>query len=196
MAIKIIDSPEPLSEASLTDRGATSTPLLVESSASRVLQQELRRYCLGLINGRSFLIAGHRGAGKTTLVAKALMDVRQASGASMLRPLFIPLHGPSLFPDPAMQALAAKQETAAVLAAQGSRPPDVKPPEPGRPDGKPIVPPRKSDAQIALGLHRAVAKEFATQYRQRVDHLARLRRTPNESRHWLENARAGRSLAT
>ena len=83
MAIKINDSPEPLSEASLVKRGPSSTPLLVESSASRVLRQELERYCKGLINGRSFLIAGHRGAGKTTLVAKAFMDVRQASGSSM-----------------------------------------------------------------------------------------------------------------
>ena len=84
----------------------TAEPLLVESSASRVLRQELQRYCEGKITGRSFLIAGHRGAGKTTLVAKAFMEVlREAEEeATMLRPLFIPLHGPSLFPRPGESA--------------------------------------------------------------------------------------------
>jgi hypothetical protein len=104
MPIAIIDAPEPLSEESLRHRGSTAEPLLVESSASRVLRQELQRYCEGKINGRSFLIAGHRGAGKTTLVAKAFMDVHRLAedGAAMRRPLFIALHGPSLFPNPAV----------------------------------------------------------------------------------------------
>jgi hypothetical protein len=105
MAIEIVDSPDPLSEASLRRYGASAEPLLVESSASRILRQELQRYCRGMINGRSFLIAGHRGAGKTTLVAKAFMDVwRESEKGGMLRALFIPLHGPSLFPTAAARA--------------------------------------------------------------------------------------------
>ena len=171
MAIQIVDSPDPLSDASL--RFDTSAdPMLVESSALRILRQELQRYCRGMINGRSFLIAGHRGAGKTTLVAKAFMDVRRESEkGGMLRPLFIPLHGPSLFP------------TAPVRAAADGAKDDAK---------------TKTDAQIALeqitlGLHRAVAREFALQYRERVRTLAELRRTPNASRKWLEAARSNRS---
>src|SRR5881296_602342 len=96
MPINIVDGPEPLSARSLG--GAPS--VLIESDASRLLSEELRRYCNEMIGGRSFLIAGHRGAGKTTVVAKAFLDVlRESDGEkTRLRPLYVLMHGPSLFP--------------------------------------------------------------------------------------------------
>ena len=160
----------------------------MESSASRVLRQELRRYCEGKINGRSFLIAGHRGAGKTTLVAKSLLDVlRDTRRPSALRPLFIPLHGPSLFP---VERVTARTPDDGVEHADDDRPRALTP-QPRRDDDK-------SEAQIALeqitlGLHRAVSREFADRFRERAEDLAHLRRTPNASRKQLDETLRSRS---
>ena len=98
MAIVVKDSFEPLSERSFAP---SDEPMLVKSDATRVLQQELLRYCQGRVTGRSFLVAGHRGAGKSTLVASAFLEVwnqAQREPGVMLRPILIALHGPSLFP--------------------------------------------------------------------------------------------------
>jgi Flp pilus assembly CpaF family ATPase len=67
--IKILDVPDPFTSAS---RFSRERQPLIESDAYRHLVHELRRYCSREIAGRSFLIAGHRGAGKTTLVSSAL----------------------------------------------------------------------------------------------------------------------------
>ena len=188
MPIVIVDAPEPLSDESLSRRGSTAEPLLVESSASRVLRQELQRYCEGKINGRSFLIAGHRGAGKTTLVAKAFMDVHRLAedGAPMRRPLFIALHGPSLFPNPAAHEPGGATPTSKnePNGASGTDGPPAVSADPGPGVAKPATgqPIGKSEAQIALeqitlGLHRAVAQEFSARYRERAMQLSWLRRT-------------------
>jgi hypothetical protein len=103
--IRIVESPEPRSEAA-----RYSDVRLVESDAARLLKHELRRYCNREITGRSFLIAGHRGAGKTTMVENAWLDAwkgnRETDKAKKLRlrPLYVLLHGPSLFPDEALIA--------------------------------------------------------------------------------------------
>ena len=111
MAISIRIPPEPLSRNSFSD----DDPLLIESRAYQLLRQELRRYCAGDVNGRSFLISGHRGAGKTTLVASAFLSVlgnSQGRGdhpdVQLLRPLYVPLHGPNLLPGPGRAKPAAK----------------------------------------------------------------------------------------
>src|SRR5262245_43633258 len=73
----------------------------IPSSAARMLAQELRRYRDQKIRGRSFLIAGHRGSGKTSLVTNALHELKDEA----LQPLarqprrFLPIHihGPSMF---------------------------------------------------------------------------------------------------
>lgn len=95
MPIRIKDSADPLSEHAL--RGEREV-IIARSEAVRVLRHELLRYCSGQIQGRSFLIAGHRGAGKTTMVADALHKVLQITRTTpaALRPLPIFLHGPSL----------------------------------------------------------------------------------------------------
>jgi hypothetical protein len=92
MPIRIAESPEPLSPAS-----HGTAPLVALSDAHRLLVQDLERYCKREINGRSFLISGHRGAGKTTLVNSAVFDVWRKSYLGA-RPLLVLLHGPSLFP--------------------------------------------------------------------------------------------------
>lgn len=214
MAIRIEDSPEPLSERSLSP--GAGTLLLVEAEATRVLKQELRRYCEGNIAGRSFLIAGHRGAGKTTLVHKAFLDVWRdcENKAEFLRPLFIALHGPSLFPPaeespppkpPApprspvhwtVEASSTAGKPAAAATAGQSSAAAAAPAPATRNAGKPAAATdEKSEAQVALeqitlGLHRAVTKEFVHRYYQRAGTLAYLRYQEASVRQRLEELHA------
>lgn len=85
-------------------------PRFVSSAAYTVLRRDLLRYVNEDIPGRSFLIAGHRGAGKTALVSRAVEDLRiellrgsvkeeregSAPTFTMQRPLLVKVHGPSL----------------------------------------------------------------------------------------------------
>jgi hypothetical protein len=140
--IRIREGADPLSDAS---RQASDDSVLIQaqSEASRLLRQELQRYCRGEINGRSFLIAGHRGAGKTTMVADAVDRVLRLSGTvpldEQLRPLPVFLHGPSLFDQGTEGSGQALEEQA-----------------------------RTALTQIILGLHRAVVREFARAYHWRL----------------------------
>jgi hypothetical protein len=182
--IRISEFAEPLSVASL-EGGKES--LSIESDAMRVLVGELKRYCGQEISGRSVLISGHRGAGKTTMVQHAFRRVLQEAdqGKVLLRPLYVQLHGPSLFPDfangqnpaetPAglsptvARVISAKAKAAA--AARGERNGNGGP-IPGedasadgkkRPDDDLSVSARDARLaleQITLSLHRAVAREF------------------------------------
>lgn len=142
MPIRIREGADPLSDAS---RQASDERVLIQaqSEAGRVLRQELLRYCRGEINGRSFLVAGHRGAGKTTMVADAVDRVLRQSGKvpvdEQLRPLPVFLHGPSLFDHGAGGDGQALEEQA-----------------------------RTALTQIILGLHRAVVREFARAYHRRM----------------------------
>ena len=69
MPIQIVDFAEPFTEA---QRAGLADPVHIKSDAYYQLLHELRRYCNLEISGRSFLVAGHRGSGKTTLVLKRL----------------------------------------------------------------------------------------------------------------------------
>ncbi len=96
MAIFIEDSKEPFAP------GPSSKPvILAESPAYYRLCGELERYALGETLGRSFLISGHRGSGKSTLMLKTVEDtatkLRTAAG---LLPFRVHLHGPDLLPAP------------------------------------------------------------------------------------------------
>src|SRR5215469_6651962 len=98
MSIYIAENPEPRPEL-FSRPTATGTVALAGSAAYDRLCNELDRYMSGEISGRSFLISGHRGAGKTTLVLKAIEDTTvQAMKIGGTRPLFVPLHGPDLLP--------------------------------------------------------------------------------------------------
>jgi hypothetical protein len=99
--------------------------------------------------GRSFLIAGHRGAGKTALVEQVVNDMRWdaiesvAAGLEELqpprRPFLVKLHGPSLL-GPA-------------LPTEASDPSDPQ---------KVTDPAHRALIQITLALYRALAQEMGT----------------------------------
>ncbi|HVG43541.1 MAG TPA: hypothetical protein VM890_02390, partial [Longimicrobium sp.] len=184
MAIRIVDTPEPLSAASYAQDRSTD---LVSSSAGRLLLQELKRYCAREVKGRSFLVSGHRGAGKSTLVEDTVLTAwkeAQRKGVG-LRPLLVPLDGPSLFPswlpEPAPAAggrpAPAADPAAAVRAAPGAGAGAAGPQEPARDSSPPVSPtPGPGTAaetqaaleQLTLGLHRALAREITAAFRQRV----------------------------
>ena len=48
---------------------------IAESSASLRLESVLRRYVNGEISGHSYLVAGHRGSGKSTLIHHCIQRV-------------------------------------------------------------------------------------------------------------------------
>jgi len=50
-------------------------PFFMRSAAYETLTRELRAYVQGEIRGRSFLIAAHRGVGKTSLILRAFYDL-------------------------------------------------------------------------------------------------------------------------
>lgn len=176
MPIQIIESPEPLSGASYA-----KDCVLIESDASRLLAQELRRYCEQEVSGRSFLISGHRGAGKTTLVAHAFQQVWKAAmlptarASGMLRPLFVPLHGPNLLPNAADQdkgaaatpAPPAQPESSAKVVVNVS-PSSSDGAAAAGDDATPDTEMQSALKQITLGLHRALAREMSQAYWQRV----------------------------
>lgn len=93
-------------------------PAFAESEAFTRLLRDLRLYVRDEISGRSFLIAGHRGAGKTTTVVQAVRHLRNdllsraadPDSASigrrfrLQRPLIVKLVGKSLLEAPPRQA--------------------------------------------------------------------------------------------
>ena len=96
MPIFIADTQEPRPELFFGQPPSNKVPLAGSVIFGR-LCNELERYVSGEVSGRSFLISGHRGAGKTTIVLNAV----EATSRKFLgggRPLFVPLHGPDLLP--------------------------------------------------------------------------------------------------
>ena len=119
-----------------------------------LLEHELRRYCNQEVTGRSFLIAGHRGSGKTTLVYGTFQRVLEEIGREdtrQLRPLLVLLQGPNLLPSP--------EENNAASAAKAEGEAATKDPRPSEMENVLI--------QITLGLYRSLAQEF-TRCFQRV----------------------------
>jgi hypothetical protein len=120
--------------------------VFVNSAAFQMIKRDLRRYVDGEIPGRSHLIAGHRGAGKTALVLRAAEDLRFdiLNGLpATQRPPLVKLHGPSLF--------------------SGDLPATAKDDTPAKGDklGAAL-------AQITVALYRALAQEFAYAFRRQV----------------------------
>ena len=66
----------------------------MKSAAFKRIHYELMRYCGGEIDGLSVLIAGQRGAGKTTLTKLLIQEVMNDSQYLVPLPLF--LHGPTI----------------------------------------------------------------------------------------------------
>lgn len=141
MGILIRQEADPL--GALSSDPDESVPVRAASASAQLLRQELERYCSGMTEGRSFLIAGHRGSGKTTLVMSSIDEVlrlQRSSRPGWLRPLPILLHGPSLFDaeEPAWSATDISEQASAALA------------------------------QVVLGLHRNAVREFGLCYRDRA----------------------------
>jgi hypothetical protein len=165
MPIPIVEKPEPLSEASEDEK-----PVLIASDALGLLSHELRQYCNCRVTGRSFLIAGHRGSGKTTLVQEAFQEVRRDNDMQQrrpqddkrippLRPLLVLLQGPNL--------LRSEMEKGAPAtgAAKAS-------PESGD-DGQEPSEMENVLIQITLGLYRSLAREFTHSFRAQITTASR-----------------------
>jgi hypothetical protein len=79
--------------------GETSQAPLVfaETQAGDRLRQIIERYCKREIPGRSILVAGHRGAGKTTSLKTAIEKLQRSPALlGTAIPLYVEIHGPDL----------------------------------------------------------------------------------------------------
>jgi len=149
MPIRIVDSPEPLTYAA-----KNGIPLiLAESDASIRLRRLLDLYLQRKVHGRSVLISGHRGSGKTTMVRQAIQEVAQKNQ----RPLLVPLHGPDLMPPAEVRSREAQ--------------PDLKISK----DGEAVLVSKDltEDShrvlqRIVVVLYRSLAREMVRCFRQRV----------------------------
>lgn len=114
------------------DETRTSTPVLAVSQAGRRLLGIVERYCNREIAGRSVLIAGHRGAGKTTLVKAAIQDLRgRPDFRADIIPLYVQIHGPDLLGGETVlgtQRTSADSETPKSVDKPGSAPAASTPP--------------------------------------------------------------------
>ncbi len=165
--------------------------IFIGSSALSLLESELQAYCERKVGGRSFLIAGHRGAGKTTLVDAAIQRVadtflsqraRQPRGfrgteGVTLRPLLVPLQGPNLLPDSqdgegTSQASTKTGTTATPTLTDRSSSSEQAAGACKSADAATADSPSCSTEtvliQIILGLYRALADEFIRAYTERV----------------------------
>ncbi|HEX4748380.1 MAG TPA: hypothetical protein VH302_02460 [Bryobacteraceae bacterium] len=72
-------------------------PAVASSLARDTLRRVMLNYCERTIGGRSILIAGHRGAGKTTLVKSVVEELTHDRLLKLdAKPLFVYLHGPDI----------------------------------------------------------------------------------------------------
>lgn len=126
MTLELVEPPEPwTTEArhALRKSGfdAEHHSKYEATQAYEQLHREFMRYLRGETDGRSILISGHRGAGKTTVVRKALQDAyRDAARRGNLIPLPIFLHGPTMI-DKAFDPRRRKAAASAGGKAEGGK---------------------------------------------------------------------------
>jgi len=159
--IRVSEQPEPLTVAS-----AGTPSKIAESEAYRSLLRELRRYGRRETSGRSFLIAGHRGAGKTTLVRQAIQTTQRESAELSLWPTLISLHGPDLLGGDAVEQPRGP-------AGQGKSTDADKPKDNGESNGAAET--ATAYRLLAKSLHRALMDELAMGFRRHVTNRPDLR---------------------
>jgi hypothetical protein len=158
MPIHIAESPEPVNDGSSLGRST-----LAESVAYHRLSREIERYVRGDVQGRSFLISGHRGSGKTTLVLSVIQDMqaRFRDSDPYVRLVPITLYGPDLLPpqpDKAPTPPAGNQPAAPVSAD---------PADAGREDTLRVL------RHVTIAIYRTIARECVQAYRTRVEDIVR-----------------------
>ena len=204
MPYEVSSVPDPMTERSLERASSVGSTLAISTQFWR-LCREVNAYVAGSIAGRSFLISGHRGSGKTTLVASAVeLLIRQARDLQhSARPMYVRLHGPDLLPARKPEPPKAGPDpasTAAKLDAAAEGKPEST--ENGKPEAAtpaaPSHPPATQDSissdpetdnvirQITIALYHAAAEEFARAYRERM--LARTGLTAPQRTEFLETA--------
>ena len=129
-------------------------PQFLRSQTLDTFERELRRYVDEQIPGRSFLISGHRGIGKTALANRAVDNVARTiirdltdpnvpttntmRPISLQRPLLVKIHGPSLLSGELSKPGGGEQpKTTAALTKLSDEQPNptvggaLEPPRPG-----------------------------------------------------------------
>ncbi|WP_334387185.1 hypothetical protein [Bradyrhizobium sp. AZCC 2262] len=159
------------------------------SDAYRVLLTEMRRYVREEVAGRAFLISGHRGAGKTTLVQRVIDDLgdelfRDLTKTSVpaasptqpslarrpQRPLLVKLHGPSLLADELPRPGGGEKPKLPPSTPGAGSKSDNATSETAKSDPQAAAPTSNTGTahgaliQITIALYRALAREFAEAY--------------------------------
>lgn len=149
----------------------TDVKPLAGCDASRLLRNELERYCDDQLHGRSVLVSGLRGAGKTTMVEAAIDALWQQSHQGLTpsrRPLRVMLLGPDIIskPKPAKKpppwppnwSVSVEVSADTVDGAAKSEP---------KPDDDERLRQRLLE-RVVLGLHAALSREVVRGFRQRA----------------------------
>jgi hypothetical protein len=173
------------------DPGAS---ILASCDGSRKLQDELRRYCNGQLDGRSFLVAGLRGSGKTWLVEGSVAELQHGAAlGTLMRALRVPINGPHIFQvvknPPATPAYVKNKAKAPDPAASPVSVTIQAPPAPSR-DAASLLAGlvglrelKASDSErlfqhlletVVLSLHSALSAEYVRRFRA----IARQRNDP------------------
>jgi hypothetical protein len=163
----------------------TLPPVLAESDAYRQLRKEIERYAADEITGRSFLISGHRGAGKTSMVVQAVWEVSREP--TLLTPLLVRIQGPDLLPDAQLLrpnavgagAVSVDPDEAEAAAGSGDDGDGASTPQPdgsGRPPGDSQAMAERALRQITQATYRALSETVANAFAETVaavahDHL-------------------------
>lgn len=204
MPITVWIPPEPLAGAPGFEADTNSRlPDLAESQARHSLYSILQRYCNREIAGRSILIAGHRGAGKTTLVKGVIQKLRQdafrattvspgAPPPPFAIPLYVQIHGPDLLGGESVLGLAGVDEAKSPPAANSpssSAPDPASNPKPESNNDASKMKDRDEVAQahtslrvLTIALHRAFATDLGWAFERRVSEELNREALPNSAR--------------
>lgn len=165
MPIRLKHPPEPFTGQSLD-----SDTLAAESDAYRRLCRDVHRYASGAIAGRSFLVSGHRGAGKTFTVYKAIEDTRklcEREGAPL--PFLVKLFGPDLLPAATHARPRPPDNTTLKVIVQGlpkASPADDNPAQDSPNDSRKV--PQDVLTEVTRATYQAILREMYLAYRNRA----------------------------